>query len=234
MRAGNATYTKLEDLPETVPLFPLSGALLLPAGNMPLNVFEPRYLAMVEDALENDRMIGMIQPRFDGLTAKPDETDEPDEHPPLCDVGCMGRITAFQETGDGQLMINLAGVSRFRVMEEGAGVNGYRVARVAGFGDDLGDSTEAAKAVDRDGLLRTFKQFLEANDMEADWDGVREASTETLVNTLSMISPYGPAEKQALLEAPDLKTRAETLVAITEIMLARRVGRYVQYAAIGI
>ena len=216
MKAGNSVYAQLSDLPQTLPLFPLSGALLLPAANMPLNVFEPRYLAMIEDALDTHRMIGMIQPRFD--------VDEDAENPPLCDVGCMGRITAYQETGDGRLVVNLAGVCRFRVMQETSGVNGYRVAEVVGFGEDLQEDLEAARAVDRDGLLRTFKQFLEANDMEADWDGVREAGTETLVNTLSMMSPYGPAEKQALLEAPDLKTRAETLVAITEIMLAREAG----------
>jgi hypothetical protein len=216
MKAGNSVYSNLSDLPSVVPLFPLSGALLLPAANMPLNIFEPRYLAMIDDAIDTHRMIGMIQPRFD--------INDDEENPPLCDVGCMGRITAYQETGDGRLVVNLAGVCRFRVMQETAGVNGYRVAEIAGFGDDLEENIEAARAVDRDGLLRTFKQFLEANDMEADWDGVREAGTETLVNTLSMMSPYGPAEKQALLEAPDLKTRAETLVAITEIALAREAG----------
>ncbi|MCJ8308349.1 MAG: LON peptidase substrate-binding domain-containing protein [Hyphomicrobiales bacterium] len=216
MKAGNSVYSNLSDLPNAIPLFPLSGALLLPAANMPLNIFEPRYLAMIEDAMDSHRMIGMIQPKFDA--------SDDSENPPLCDVGCMGRITAFQETGDGRIIVNLAGVCRFRVMQEGPGVNGYRVAEVAGFGDDLVDNVEAARAVDRDGLLRTFKQFLEANDMEADWEGVSEAGTETLVNTLSMMSPYGPAEKQALLEAPDLKTRAETLVAITEIMLAREAG----------
>jgi len=216
MKAGNVTYAKIADLPTRVPLFPLSGALLLPSGNMPLNIFEPRYLSMVEDAMQSHRMIGMIQPRFD--------IKEESETPSLCDVGCLGRITAFQESGDGRLMVNLAGVCRFRIMQEQDEVNGYRMAEVAGFGDDLTESADAASAVDRDGLLRTFKQFLEANDMEADWDGVREAGTETLVNTLSMMSPYGPAEKQALLEAPDLKTRAETLVAITEIMLARESG----------
>lgn len=216
MKAGNHSYTSLADLPETVPLFPLTGALLLPAGNMPLNIFEPRYLAMIDDAVRTHRMIGMIQPRFD-IDPPTDETQEP----PLCDVGCLGRITAFQESGDGRLMVNLAGVSRFRMMEEMPMKNGYRVAKVAGFTDDLSDSQEAARAVDRDGLLETFKAFLEANDMQADWEGVSEASNETLVNTLSMLSPYGPAEKQALLEAPDLKTRAETLVAMTEIALAR-------------
>ncbi|MEM9677704.1 MAG: LON peptidase substrate-binding domain-containing protein [Pseudomonadota bacterium] len=216
MKAGNHSYTSLSDLPESVPLFPLSGALLLPAGNMPLNIFEPRYLAMIEAAMRSDRMIGMIQPRFD-LDPPSDEGEDPQ----LCDVGCLGRITAFQESGDGRLMVNLAGVSRFRLMGELPMKDGYRMAKVAGFAEDLTDSPEAARAVDRDGLLETFKAFLEANDMQADWEGVSEASNETLVNTLSMLSPYGPAEKQALLEAPDLKTRAETLVAMTEISLAR-------------
>ncbi|MEL6745289.1 MAG: LON peptidase substrate-binding domain-containing protein [Pseudomonadota bacterium] len=216
MKAGNHSYTSLSDLPESVPLFPLSGALLLPAGNMPLNIFEPRYLAMIEAAMRSDRMIGMIQPRFDL-----DQPSDEGEDPQLCDVGCLGRITAFQESGDGRLMVNLAGVSRFRLMEELPVKDGYRMAKVAGFAEDLTDSPEAARAVDRDGLLETFKAFLAANDMQADWEGVSEASNETLVNTLSMLSPYGPAEKQALLEAPDLKTRAETLVAMTEISLAR-------------
>jgi len=217
MKAGNSTYTKLSDLPETVPLFPLSGALLLPAGNMPLNIFEPRYLAMIDDAMATNSIVGMIQPQFN------DQEDSSDAEA-LCSIGCLGRITAYQESGDGRLMVNLAGVCRFRLADELEEQNGYRVGRVAGFSDDLLDSDDAAQAVDRDGLLTTFRQFLEANEMEADWDGIREASTETLVNTLSMMSPYGPAEKQALLEAPDLKTRSETLVAITEVMLAREAG----------
>ena len=216
MKAGNANYTNLSDLPGTVPLFPLSGALLLPSTNMPLNIFEPRYLAMIEDSFDDNRIIGMIQPQI----GSSDDADQPG----LCDVGCLGRVTAYQETGDGRIVVNLAGICRFRIVQELPLVNGYRVAHVTGFGNDLEENLEAAKAVDREGLLRTFRQFLEANDMEADWDGVREAGTETLVNTLSMMSPYGPAEKQALLEAPDLKTRAETLVAITEIMLAREAG----------
>lgn len=220
MKAGNHTYTQLGDLPEQVALFPLSGALLLPAGNMPLNIFEPRYLAMLDDAISSHRVIGMIQPRFD-LADKPDFDVD---NPPLCDVGCLGRITAFQESGDGRLIVNLSGVCRFRVMEEQGLIKGYRSARVAGFADDLVDDPSAAEAVDRDALLRTFRMFLEANNMEADWEGVREADNETLVNTLSMMSPYGPAEKQALLEAEDLKTRAETLIAMTEIALAREGG----------
>lgn len=218
MKAGNIEYSNLENLPRQVPLFPLSGAVLLPAGNMPLNIFENRYLKMVEDSLSGDRIIGIIQPQFD----PPLENEQ--NLPVLCKVGCIGRITAFQETGDDCIVINLAGICRFTLLEELPETNGYRVGKIEGNLDDLLDSSEAADAVDRDGLLRTFKLFLEANNMETDWDGVREAGTETLVNTLSMMSPYGPAEKQALLEAPDLKTRAETLVAITEVMLARESG----------
>ena len=228
MQAGNVSYNRVGDLPLSVPLFPLAGALLLPGCNMPLNVFEPRYLAMVETVLKGDRLIGIVQPRFDPAgagagtgDAETAEDGDEEDAPALCEVGCLGRLTAFQESGDGRILVNLAGVARFRLQEEIAGRDGYRMARIGVFGDDLADQTEAAKAVDRQGLLTAFRQFLEANEMEADWDGVRQASTESLVNTLSMMSPYGPAEKQALLEAPDLRTRSETLVAITEIALAR-------------
>ncbi len=216
MKAGNTTYSDMSELPDNVALFPLSAALLLPGGNMPLNIFEPRYLAMFDQAVEADRIIGMIQPEL--------EVDETLDEPPLCKVGCLGRITAFQESGDGRMMVNLSGICRFRLLEEVEGRDGYRRGRIVGFAEDLGDMTEAEAAVDRGALLETFKQFLEANDMDADWEGVSAASTETLVNSLSMMSPYGPAEKQALLEAPDLKTRAETLIAITEIALAREAG----------
>jgi len=216
MKAGNKSYSDVSELPDTVAIFPLSAALLLPGGNLPLNIFEPRYLAMFDDALAGDRIIGMIQPELD--------FDERLDEPPLCKVGCLGRLSAFQETGDGRLVANLAGVCRFRLIEEVEGKDGYRRARIMGFAEDLGDMSEAEAAVDRDALLEAFKQFLEANELEADWEGVSEAGTETLVNSLSMMSPYGPAEKQALLEAPDLKTRAETLIAITEIALAREAG----------
>ncbi|MFD0916617.1 LON peptidase substrate-binding domain-containing protein [Pseudahrensia aquimaris] len=216
MKAGNVTYTLVSEIPDIVPVFPLPAALLLPGGNMPLNIFEPRYLNMIDDAMRGSRIIGMIQPELDH--------DERLDAPPLCKVGCVGRITAMQESGDGRLMMNLSGICRFRLLEEVEGENGYRRARIAAFGDDLGDMSEAEKEVDRDALLAAFQQFLEVNQLEADWEGVSEASTETLVNSLSMMSPYGPAEKQALLEAPDLKTRAETLIAITEIALARESG----------
>lgn len=218
MRAGNANYLKVGDFPEIVPVFPLSGALLLPGGQMPLNVFEPRYLAMIDDAIGGDRLIGMIQPRFD----VPDRNGEAHE-PELCDIGCLGRITALQESGDGRYMINLTGICRFRLLREVEGRNGYRRCRIAVFGTELNEDIDGAE-VDRDALLATFRRYLDANGMEADWESVRKASNETLVTALCMMSPYGPAEKQALLEADTLKARAETLIAITEIALARESG----------
>lgn len=210
MRAGNVSYVKASDIPETVPLFPLSGALLLPGGQMPLNIFEPRYLAMIDQALCGNRLIGMIQPSLDG---KGDG---------LCQVGCVGRMVSFAETGDGRQMITLAGICRFRLTEEVAAKTPFRQGRIAPMLTDLEQAD--GKDVDRDGLLKAFKSFLKANGMEADWESVLKADNAMLVNALSMMSPYGPAEKQALLEAPDLKARAETLVAITEIMLARQAG----------
>ncbi len=216
MQSGNARYLKGSDIPEVVPVFPLSGALLLPGGQIPLNIFEPRYLLMVDDALRGERIIGMVQPRFD---CAQDDSDKPE----LCKVGCLGRLTAFTETGDGRMLITLNGICRFRLLEERATSKPYRMCNITPFASDLQQDDGAGK-VDRDALLKTFKAYLEANEMEADWDSVKRAGNEILVNALSMMSPYGPAEKQALLEAPDLKTRAETLVAITEMHLARGSG----------
>ncbi|MEZ5812611.1 MAG: LON peptidase substrate-binding domain-containing protein [Rhizobiaceae bacterium] len=213
MQAGNAHYAKASDLPERIAVFPLAAALLLPEGRMPLNIFEPRYLAMIDDAIGGKRVIGMIQPRLDGAVRK-------DGEPELCDVGCCGRITSMAESGDGRYLISLQGICRFRVVEELAVRTPYRQCQIAPFAADL-DPSNGADEVDREALLKAFRDYLEANGMEADWKSVSRAENGTLVNALSMMSPYGPAEKQALLEAPDLKTRAETLVAITEMALAR-------------
>jgi uncharacterized protein len=215
--ASNVVYHKVDELPETIPVFPLRAALLLPRGEMPLNVFEPRYLAMVEDAIRGHRIIGMIQPDLDAA--------EDEDRPALARVGCAGRLTAMGETGDGRYLITLTGVARFRVVEELSATTPYREVR-ASYGDfalDLapGDGQEE---VDRDALLRTLKDYLTANSLEADWDGIRRAPNEALVNALAMMSPFGPREKQALLEAPDLKSRAEILVAVTEMDLARARG----------
>ena len=219
MKAGNGSYHAPEDIPEVIPVFPLSGALLLPRGQMPLNIFEPRYLAMVDAALAGERIIGMIQPEGD--------EDQPILRPTLRRIGCAGRITSFSETGDGRYMITLTGIARFRTIEEVATGEPFRRFRVTARPFEV-DFVAAAgeEDVDRKSLLATFRAYLDANDLEADWESVNGASNEALVNALSMISPYGPAEKQALLEAPDLKTRAETLVALTEIVLARDAGAH--------
>ncbi len=213
--AMNAVYRRPDDLPEEIPVFPLAGALLLPRGQLPLNIFEPRYLAMVDDALKGSRLIGMIQP---------DEIKTVSEsQPALYDVGCAGRITQIAETGDGRYLMTLTGVARYRVTEELAVVTPYRRCRIDfnPFAADFMPDRDEDK-VDRDRLLRTLAAYLSTNRIEADWNDIREAPTEALVNGLSMMSPYGAKEKQALLEAPDLKTRAEILVAVTEMALAER------------
>jgi uncharacterized protein len=192
----NARYLGPGDLPEVIAVFPLAGALLLPRGQLPLNIFEPRYLMLVDDAyLSGRRLIGMIQPDL----AHPG----PEDRPNLYRVGCVGRITQLTETGL-------------------AVATPYRQCRVTygPFADDfVGHKGE--DEVDRESLLAALSQFLKANDLKADWDGIENAPNEALVNALAMMSPYGPAEKQALLEAPDLKTRAEILVAVTEFELAK-------------
>ncbi|WP_284275429.1 LON peptidase substrate-binding domain-containing protein [Mesorhizobium huakuii] len=213
MQAGNAHYRLAKDLPSTIPIFPLEGALLLPGGRMPLNIFEPRYLQMVDEAVGGSRLIGIIQPRLDGALRE-------DGEPELCNVGCAGRIIAFSETGDGRYLISLQGVFRFRIAHELTVKTPFRQAKPAPFLADL-DDDPAANEIDRPALLKAFRAYLQANDLEADWESVSRAENAMLVNALSMMAPYGPAEKQALLEAADLKTRAETLIAITEMALAR-------------
>ena len=212
----NAQYRGPIEMPGVIPVFPLPGALLLPRGQMPLNIFEPRYLAMVDDALrDGHRLIGMIQP-------DPSHTG-PLDRPPLYKIGCVGRITQLAESGDGRYLIELTGVARFRIEEELKVATPYRQCRVtyAPFADDF-IARKGENAVDRAALLAALTDFLKANDLKADWEGIERAPNEALVNALSMMSPYGAAEKQALLEAPDLKTRAEVLVAITEIELAKK------------
>jgi Lon protease-like protein len=212
----NAQYRGPIDLPEVIPVFPLPGALLLPRGQMPLNIFEPRYLAMIDDALrDGHRLIGMIQP---------DATHSgPADKPPLFKIGCVGRITQLAERGDGRYLIELTGVARFRIEQELPVKTEYRQCRVTygPFADDF-IARKGEEAVDRAAVLHALRAFMKANNLKADWEGINQAPNEALVNALSMMSPYGPPEKQALLEAPDLKTRAGLLVAITEIELAKK------------
>ena len=212
----NAHYRGPIDLPEIVPVFPLPGALLLPRGQMPLNIFEQRYLAMVDDAFrDGHRLIGMIQP---DVAHSPNE-----DNPALFRVGCVGRITQLAETGDGRYILELTGISRFKVVEEIAALTAYRQCKVDYFPfiDDF-KARKGEDAVDREALLAVLADFLKANNLSVDWEGVESAPNEALVNALAMMSPYGPAEKQAMLEAPDLKTRAEILIAITQIDLAKK------------
>jgi uncharacterized protein len=211
----NAVYRGPDDLPGVIAVFPLPGALLLPRGQMPLNIFEQRYLIMIDDALRGTRLIGMIQP--DPAHPGPDKNK-----PQLFTVGCVGRITQLAESGDGRYLIQLTGIARFRVADELPVDTPYRQCRVAyrPFANDF-VARKGEDEVDRKTLLRTLADFLKANNLKADWDGIENAPNEALVNALAMMSPYGAAEKQALLEAPDLKTRAEILVAVTEIELAK-------------
>ena len=212
----NVVYRGPADLPHVIPVFPLPGALLLPRGQMPLNIFEPRYLAMVDDSLrDGHRLIGMIQPD----TAHPG----PEQKPNLYRVGCVGRITQLAETGDGRYLMQLTGVARFRIEEELSVATAYRQCRVSylPFMDDF-VARRGEEAVDRKTLLEALQAFLKANNLKADWQGIESAPNEALVNALAMMSSYGPAEKQAMLEARDLKTRAEILIAVTEMDLAKK------------
>ena len=205
------------DCPGIIPVFPLPGALLLPRGQMPLNIFEPRYLAMVDDALRSERLIGMIQPDAEGGGSP--------LAPRLYRVGCAGRVSQFAETGDGRYLISLTGVSRFRVESELAVTTKYRRCQVSydAFAQDF-EARAGEAEVDREGVLRTLRSFVDANELQVDWSGIEEAPNEALVNALCMMSPFGVREKQAMLEAPDLKTRAEVLIAVTEMELARASG----------
>lgn len=199
------------DLPDTIPVFPLPGALLLPRARLPLQIFEPRYLAMLDDTLKTDhRLIGMVQPR-----AVPSGAEKR-----LQGIGCAGRVTSFSETGDGRYMITLSGVSRFRILREIPGFPAYRKAQVswAGFERDLGP-TETDPGLDRRLLLDLLRRFFEARHLSTDWDSIKEAEDELLINSLSMLCPFDPEDKQALLEAPSLQTRRETLTTLIEFAL---------------
>jgi Lon protease-like protein len=210
----NVHYRDPQELPDTLPVFPLAGALLLPRAQMPLNIFEPRYLAMTDDAMKGARLIGMIQPD--------DSKAASTVGPALYATGCAGRITQYAESGDGRYLITLTGVARFRVREELSATTPYRQCRVdfTAFRNDLVPRF-GEEAVNREQLLKTLRDYLKANNLQADWDDINQAPTEALVNGLAMMSPYGAREKQALLEAPDLKSRAEVLIALTEMALAK-------------
>ena len=210
----NKPYRGPDDLPDVIPVFPLNGALLLPRGQLPLNIFEPRYMAMIDDAVKGDRVVGMVQ-----ISGDPGRGGS---RPALYTLGCAGRITAFEESGDGRYLITLTGVSRYRIVEELRATTPYRQCRVdfRPFAHDFDEELERDD-VDRDGVIRALRRFAEAHRLSVDWDGIDAAPSDLLVNALAMMSPFGPKEKQALLEAADLKIRAEVLIAIAEMELSR-------------
>jgi len=193
-------------LPSQIPIFPLPNALLLPEGQLPLNIFEPRYLAMVEDALGTPgRLIGMVQPLDDAGA--------------LFGIGCAGRISYFQETGDGRFMIALNGVCRFRLAGHHLTERGYRLADVAwdGFMSDLEDG--GGGIADRDHMFAVMRRYFDTQGFEADWDQIEQSDDSAILNTLAMICPFDVAEKQALLEAEGVRSRANLLIAMMEMAL---------------
>ncbi|NDG47988.1 MAG: peptidase S16 [Rhodospirillales bacterium] len=201
-----------DDLPETIPVFPLAGALLLPHGRLPLNIFEPRYLAMVEDALAAGRVLGMMQgdasrPRGEHGTA-------------IYSVGCLGRITSFSETEDGRFLIALSGIMRFRVLEEEEMRRGYRRMRVDynPYHDDL-DALPANESMPREDFLAVLQPYFQHQGMDVNWEAIEKTPEAMLVTTLSMLCPFAVAEKQALLEAPLPADRTKMMLALMQMAM---------------
>ena len=202
-------FKKAQDLPLVIPVFPLDGALLLPHAQLPLQIFEPRYITMVDEVMAGERIIGMVQTRPGG---------DP-ERPALLPVGCAGKITTFSETNDGRYLVTLTGLSRFLIKEELTVPTAYRQAHVdfIAFQSDLQPPKGDDDGFDRLRLLSALKSYLERRSLDVDWETAKAAPAEALVNSLAMALPFDPAEKQALLEAPRLHERRETLVALMEI-----------------
>lgn len=201
---------QLADLPETLPVFPLPGALLLPRSRLPLHLFEPRYLQMFEDTLKTpQRLIGMVQP-----------CPGPDKSEGLHMIGCAGRVTQFSETDDGRYLITLSGISRYRIMDEIEGFTPYRRMNVSwdGFSRDMGKA-EGDRGFERGAFMQLLERYFSARDLSTDWETLNEADDELLINSLSMLLDFEPEDKQALLEAPSLTTRRETLVTLIEFAL---------------
>ena len=200
-------------LPDTLPIFPLTGVLLLPRGRLPLNIFEPRYLAMTRDALGGERLIGMVQPN----EPQQDNRGGGTLNPPVYPVGCAGRVTAFAETDDGRYLVTLTGVSRFRIRDELPLLSGYRrvVPDWQPFVQDL--DVPPATGFDRERFIRGLKEFFTQRQISADWEAIDKAAGEHLITSIAMLCPFAPSEKQALLEAPDLDERARLLIALVEM-----------------
>ncbi|HJV40646.1 LON peptidase substrate-binding domain-containing protein [Caulobacter sp.] len=208
-------YRKIGDLPLVVPVFPLDGALLLPGGQLPLNIFEPRYLNMLDDAMSGERIIGMIQTRPSSASKGADP-----QRPPLAPVGCAGRVTSFAETSDGRYLITLTGVCRFRAGEELPVRTPYRQVRAdfSPYEPDLReDGTGVRTAADIDRLLSALRRYLDHRGLAIDWGDAESAPSDALINSLAMALPFDPMEKQALLEAETIFERKATLTALLEI-----------------
>jgi len=219
------TYRKVSELPAAIPVFPLGGALLFPGAILPLNIFEPRYLAMVDAALASHRLIGMIQP---AAMFGPNASLE-DDRPPLAKVGCAGRITAFQETDDGRYLIVLSGVVRFAVAEELPPTAPYRVVRAdwAPYARDLAREHRLDDSA-RARLLAALKNYLRRGDYKVDWNAVESSPLDSLINSLSAGCPFANGEKQALLEAPSIEERCTALITLLEMERPGQGGGYVQ------
>jgi Lon protease-like protein len=202
----NPYAPKLEDMPGTIPVFPLAGVLLLPSGNLPLHIFEPRYRRMTEDAIKSHRMIGMIQPKISD-----------DANPPLYDVGCAGKITDFHELPDGRFMMTLTGISRFRIIEELKTATPYRQIKPDWSFFEKDVEGVGCLNLDREKLHRMLGDFFKAHEFDCDWQKIQEATDGKLITCLSMICPFEASEKQALLEAPCCKTRAGVFMTMLEM-----------------
>ena len=204
----NAFDRPFDDLPASLPVFPLTGVLLLPRGRLPLNIFEPRYLAMISDAMGDGRMIGMLQPT---------DPSSQDINPSVYQTGCAGRIVSFEETDDGRFLITLLGLNRFKIRDEFPLKRGYRsvITDWTPYRHDV-DQPEASE-IDRARLLAGLRGYFEIHAIRVDWENVEEADNERLVNMVAMVCPFEPPEKQALLEAEDLDARARTLIALVEM-----------------
>lgn len=205
----NPFFQEFDELPEILPVFPLTGALLLPLGQMPLNIFEPRYLNMIDAALSSDRLIGMVQPK----------TRNGDENPPVFRTGCAGRLTQFSETDDGRYLISLTGLCRFDIKDELPLQDGFRrvIPDFLPYRRDLSLTENDAEQIDRDTLLTALETYLRLQGVEANWDAIREADNIHLVTSLAMMCPFQANEKQALLEAPDVVERSRVMTALLQM-----------------
>ena len=197
------------DLPAALPIFPLTGVLLLPRGSLPLNIFEPRYINMITDALASDRMVGMVQPSTANAEAHEGE-------PAVYPTGCAGRITHFEKTDDGRFILSLKGISRFAIVEEIPTVRGYRKCAVD-WDRFRGDMAAPAAKIDRKTLVGAVRSYFTVKGIQADWNAIDQAEDEALVTSIAMLCPFDPSEKQALLEAADLTARAELLTAVVQM-----------------